>query len=178
MVEVWATSWQNLFMLYETNKDADQPAHLCSLISIFVVRCLDSIIPILAISKISRLSLASVFEQDGLWHTWMQNLEDRFSHDVAHFMIITTICSGVRSLPIFRVRPVTCYLSPATRAAVFHRNKTLIEFTSKSQFPDWVFSFFFGEIQFLKVFLSSEWVVRCLNNLTAGRIVLSFLFVL
>ena len=37
------------------NKGADQPAHLRSLISAFVVRCLDSIIPLLAKSKISRL---------------------------------------------------------------------------------------------------------------------------
>ena len=32
------------------NKGADQPAHPCSLISTFVVRYLDSIIPILAIA--------------------------------------------------------------------------------------------------------------------------------
>ena len=43
------------FMLYANNKDADQPALLRSLISIFIVRCIDSIIPILAKSKISRL---------------------------------------------------------------------------------------------------------------------------
>ena len=43
------------FMLYANNKDADQPAHPRSLISVLVVRCFDSIIPILAICKISRL---------------------------------------------------------------------------------------------------------------------------
>ena len=32
----WATSWGNLFMLYANNKDAEQPAHLRSLISTFV----------------------------------------------------------------------------------------------------------------------------------------------
>ena len=32
------------FMAYANNKDADQPAHLCNLISIFVVCCLYSII--------------------------------------------------------------------------------------------------------------------------------------
>ena len=51
---IWATSWENLFMPYANNKGTDQPAHLCSLISTFVVRCLDSIIPVLAKSKISR----------------------------------------------------------------------------------------------------------------------------
>ena len=47
----WATSWENLFMPYANNKGADQPAHLRSLISAFVVRCLDSIIPLLAIAE-------------------------------------------------------------------------------------------------------------------------------
>ena len=41
--------------LYANNKDADQPAHPRSLISVFVVRCLDSIIPLLANSKLSRM---------------------------------------------------------------------------------------------------------------------------
>ena len=79
--EKWATSWENLFMQYENNKGADQPAHLRSLISTFVVRCLDSIIPILAISKISRLELASVAEKTGLKLAWSQT-PDRFSRDV------------------------------------------------------------------------------------------------
>ena len=39
---------------YANNKGADQPAHSRSLISTFVVRCLDSMICILAISKVSR----------------------------------------------------------------------------------------------------------------------------
>ena len=51
----WATPWENLFMQYADNKGSDQPAHPRSLISAFVVRCLDSIIPLLAIAKISRL---------------------------------------------------------------------------------------------------------------------------
>ena len=41
-------------MPYVNNKGADQPAHPRSLISAFVVRCLDSIIPLLAIADISR----------------------------------------------------------------------------------------------------------------------------
>ena len=40
-------------MPYANNKGADQPAHPRSLISTFVVRCLDSMICILAISKVS-----------------------------------------------------------------------------------------------------------------------------
>ena len=41
-------------MPYADTKGADQPAHLRSLISIFAVRCLDSMICILIISKVSR----------------------------------------------------------------------------------------------------------------------------
>ena len=47
------------------NKGADQPTHPRSLISTFIVRCLDSMICILALSKVSRFYLASVAEQAG-----------------------------------------------------------------------------------------------------------------
>ena len=40
---------------YANNKGADQPAHRRSLISAFVVRCLDIIIPLVSISKILSL---------------------------------------------------------------------------------------------------------------------------
>ena len=56
-------------------------------ISLFdVVRCLDSIIPVLAIAEISRPYLVSVAEQAGSSHTCSQTPEDRFSHDVAQMM--------------------------------------------------------------------------------------------
>ena len=42
-------------MPYANNKAADQPAHPHSLIGTFAVRCLDSIMYILALSKVSRL---------------------------------------------------------------------------------------------------------------------------
>ena len=42
-------------MSYANNKGADQPAHPPSLISAFVVRCLDSIISLDSIAEISRL---------------------------------------------------------------------------------------------------------------------------
>ena len=38
----WATSWEKLFMPYDNNKGTVQPAHPRSLISAFVVCCLDS----------------------------------------------------------------------------------------------------------------------------------------
>ena len=46
---------KNLFMPHANNKGADQPAHRCSLISTFVVRCLDSLISLISISEISGL---------------------------------------------------------------------------------------------------------------------------
>ena len=43
------------FMQYVNNKGVAQPAYPCSLISTFVVHCLDSLIPIFAKSSLSRL---------------------------------------------------------------------------------------------------------------------------
>ena len=76
-------------MPYANNKGADQPArrdqpaHPRSLISTFVVRCLDSAICVLAISKVSLFQLASVAEQAGLNLTWSKTHDDTFSRDVA-----------------------------------------------------------------------------------------------
>ena len=49
----WTGPWENVS--YANNKGADQPAHPRSLISAFVVRCLDSIIPLDSIAEISWL---------------------------------------------------------------------------------------------------------------------------
>ena len=65
---IWARSCKNVS--YANNKGADQPDHPRSLISTFVVRCLDSMICVLAISKVSRSKLASVTEQACLNLTW------------------------------------------------------------------------------------------------------------
>ena len=74
-------------MLYVNNKGADQLAHPRSLMSAFVVRCLDSIISIVAIPKISSLYLASVAAQAGLSLPWLQTpktgfLETRLKCDI------------------------------------------------------------------------------------------------
>ena len=55
-----------------------------SLISAFVVRCLDSIIPLLVIAEISSLLLVSVAEQAGLSLTWSETPKTGFSRDEAH----------------------------------------------------------------------------------------------
>ena len=73
-------------MPYANNKGADQPAHLHSLISTFIVRCLDSMICILALSKVSRFYLFSVAEQAGLNLTWLKIPEDTFLRDMAQMM--------------------------------------------------------------------------------------------
>ena len=62
------------------NNGADQPAHPCRLISAL----LDSIILILAKSKISRRLLVSVAEQAGFSLTWSHTSKDDFSRDEAH----------------------------------------------------------------------------------------------
>ena len=69
---------KNLFMPYANNKDADQPAHPRSLISAFVVRCLDSIIPVVYISEIASLYLDPVAEQAGLSLTWSKTPKTGF----------------------------------------------------------------------------------------------------
>ena len=73
---------------------ADQPAHPRSLISAFVVRCLDSTVSPVSVTKISSLMLASVAEQASLSLTWSESPKDMFSHDEAHLyhqIIITNI---------------------------------------------------------------------------------------
>ena len=63
---------------YANNKGAGQPAHQHCLISAFVVRFLDSIIPLVSISKISRLELASEAAQPGLSVTWSETPKTGF----------------------------------------------------------------------------------------------------
>ena len=57
-------------MLNANNKGADQPAHPRSLISAFIVRCLDSVMSLVCVTKISSLKLASVAEQASLSLAW------------------------------------------------------------------------------------------------------------
>ena len=70
-------------MSHANNKGADQPH---SLISAFVVRCLDSVMSLVSVTKISSLMLASVAEQASLSLTWSETPEDTFSHNEAHMI--------------------------------------------------------------------------------------------
>ena len=71
-------------MSYANNKGADQPAYARSLISVFVVRCLHSVMSLVSVTKISSLMLASVAEQASLSLTWSETPVDTFSHGEAH----------------------------------------------------------------------------------------------
>ena len=71
-------------MSYANNKGTDQPAHPRSLISAFVVCCLDSIISLDSISEISRLQLPSVAAQARLCLAWSETPKDTFCRVVAH----------------------------------------------------------------------------------------------
>ena len=72
-------------MSYVNNKAPDQSAHPHSLISAFVVHCLDSIISLDFIAEISRLLLASVAGHAGLCLAWSETSKDTFCRVVAHF---------------------------------------------------------------------------------------------
>ena len=61
-----------------TKKGTDQPAHPRSLISAFVVPCLDRIIPLLAIAEFSRLCIVSVAAHASLGFTWSQTPKTGF----------------------------------------------------------------------------------------------------
>ena len=71
-------------MAYANNKGADQPAYPRSLTSTFIVHCLDSVMSLVSVTKISSLMLASVAAQAGLCLAWSETPEDTFSHGMAH----------------------------------------------------------------------------------------------
>ena len=90
-------------MPYADNKGADQPALPRSLISTFVVRCLDSIISLLAIAEISRPYLVSVAESAGLSLTWSQTPKTGFLVTWLKYMytVFIYLDSKITTLMIF-----------------------------------------------------------------------------
>ena len=74
-------------MPYAKNKSTDQPVHPRSLIRTSVFRCLDSVIPTLAKSQISRLKLVSVAVQASFNSHLVVNPKDRFSGEEAHIWV-------------------------------------------------------------------------------------------
>ena len=75
-------------MSYANNEGADQPVHPRSLISAFVVRCLDSVMFLVSVTKISSPLLASVAGQASLSLTWS---ETSFFHDEAQIILPANI---------------------------------------------------------------------------------------
>ena len=71
---------------YANNKGAAQLAHPRRLISDFVVRCQDRIIPLVYISEISRFYMVFVAEQVSWCLVWSETPEDTFSHGVAQMI--------------------------------------------------------------------------------------------
>ena len=89
-------------MLYANNKCADQPAHLRSLISAFVVHCLDSIMALVSISEISSLYLVSVSAKACLCLTWSQTPKTGF--------LVTRLIFNIDVLPKWGLFcPVDCF---------------------------------------------------------------------
>ena len=68
------------------NKGADQPVHPRSLISAFAVHCIDGVMPLVFVTKISSLILASAAEQASLSLIWLETPKDMFFHDEAHII--------------------------------------------------------------------------------------------
>ena len=66
-----------VYAIYE-QQGTDQPGHLRSLISAFIVRCLESEIHLVSIAEISSLYLASVAVQAGLSVHWSQTPKTGF----------------------------------------------------------------------------------------------------
>ena len=92
VTENWAASWENLFMLYANNKGANQPAHPRSLISTFIVSCLDCIMSLVSISEISSLYLVSVATQGGLSLTWSETPHPQPRSLISTFIVSCLDC--------------------------------------------------------------------------------------
>ena len=71
-------------LCHANNKGADQPVHPRSLISAFIVCCLDSVMSLVSVTKISSLMLASVSEQASLSLAWSETPEDTLCRVMAH----------------------------------------------------------------------------------------------
>ena len=77
---------KNGLQRFVNNKGADQPAHTRRLTSAFVIHLLERIISKLASSEISIFYLVSVAVETGSSLAFLENPEDRFSHDETHLM--------------------------------------------------------------------------------------------
>ena len=115
-----ATSWENLFMPYANNKDADQTAR----ISAFVVRCLDNIVLLVSIPEISSLYLASMAARASLSLTWSEIPKTDFL--VTWLIMISLAMNGTN--------PKTPNLEKLNTIAVANKQAT-----SRENVSSWIF---------------------------------------
>ena len=105
-------------MPYANNKGADQPPR--SLISAFVVLCLDGIIPLVSMYELSSLYLASVAAQAGLYLPWSQTLKTGF--------LVTRLIQSRQQTTKALVRLCLCctvpWINPQIRRKIRRKNKT------------------------------------------------------
>ena len=83
---------KNLIFACAKNKDADQSENPCSLIIIFVNRCLDRTMHLISISEIPSLKLEFLAEHTSLSFTWLKKPEGRFS--LYEAQMINIECAG------------------------------------------------------------------------------------
>ena len=104
-------------MLHGNNKGAGLPAHPRSLISAFVVRCLDGMILLVSISEISSLHLVYVAAQGGLSHTW--SLTPKTGFLVTRLNYMPSARTSMLDHTVYPISKVTDHLSLVTRIPVF-----------------------------------------------------------
>ena len=97
---IWASTRENLSLVFANNKGADQPVHPHRLISPFVIRFLQSVISKLATDEFSIFYLVSVAEETGLGLALSDTPKDRFCRDAAHISISIFRTSTVTLNPI------------------------------------------------------------------------------
>ena len=108
------------FMSYANNKGADQPAHPRSLISTFVVHCLDSVMSLVSITKISSLMLVSEAVQaslgvDLVWNSRRQVFSWQGSNTSCSFIIDSTVWAVTWQTNKMTVRPAKTQISLGIR---------------------------------------------------------------
>ena len=103
------------------------------------ISCLDSVMSLVFLTKISSLLLASVAEHASLSLTWSETSEDTFSHDEAHIHV--SVPSNVYAEPPSRTRDATPCLK---LTLVLYMSCSLTKWTkwplrpAKTQLsPDW-----------------------------------------
>ena len=75
---MWASTRENLYSGFVNNKAADQPAHLRTLVSVFVIYILESIRSNITACEISIFLVLSVANKTGLSLALLETLKTRF----------------------------------------------------------------------------------------------------